>query len=153
VPGKSPKAKGNGFDRELVFDVPAVPVSQPRQRSTFINGQVRTYTPTKHPVNAFKATCAESATHAYAGPPLRDALRLTLTFVLPRPRAMVWKTKPMTRAPHAKRPDVDNLAKAVKDALSKLVWHDDSQIAQLEATKVIAAGDEQPHVRIKVEVI
>jgi len=140
-------------DDAIEFDVHAVPVAQPRQRSAFVNGQVRNYTPTKHPVNAFKASCREAASAVYDGPPLRDPLRLTLTFVMPRPRQMMWKTKPMPRVSHAKRPDLDNLAKAVKDALSKLVWHDDSQIAQLDATKVIAAGDEQPHVTVKVEVI
>ena len=142
----------------LIFDVPAVPVAQPRQRhriATTVDGKAysRNYVDGKHPVRAFRSACQHSASQVYAGPPLRDALRLTLTFVMPRPNAMIWKTKPMPHCTHTKRHDVDNLAKAVNDALSKLVWHDDSQIAQLEATKVIAAGDEQPHVRVKVEVI
>lgn len=33
------------------------------------------------------------------------------------------------------RPDVDNLAKAVMDALQGILWRDDAQVAQLLATK------------------
>ena len=138
---------------ELTFDVPAVPVAQPRQKHAMIGGHLRNYTPTKHPVNAFKASCRTAASAVYDGPPLRVALRLTLTFLLPRPIAMFWKKKDMPRVPHTKKPDIDNLSKSVKDALSNLVWHDDSLISHLNATKFIASGYEQPHVRVKVEVI
>lgn len=36
---------------------------------------------------------------------------------------------------HTKRPDVDNMAKAVLDALNGLAWDDDSQIVRLSITK------------------
>lgn len=40
---------------------------------------------------------------------------------------------------HTKRPDVDNMAKAVLDALSHgLAWEDDSQIVRLSITKEYA---------------
>lgn len=39
------------------------------------------------------------------------------------------------RTSHIVRPDLDNLGKAVKDALNKVVWHDDSQIDRLFLTK------------------
>ncbi len=41
--------------------------------------------------------------------------------------------------PHIKRPDIDNLIKAVLDALKGVVWHDDSQICVLEAHKSYVA--------------
>ena len=132
----------------ISFTVPAVPVAQPRQRHTR-NGL--NYTPAQHPVNVFKASCRLAAHSVHTAPPFRQAICLTLLFVLPRPAAMIWKTKPMPRVSHSKKPDLDNLTKAVMDALSQLVWADDSQVTRLSATKVIAAGDESPHVRIKVE--
>ena len=33
------------------------------------------------------------------------------------------------------KPDIDNLAKGIKDGLSKVVWHDDSQVTELVARK------------------
>ena len=56
----------------------------------------------------------------------------------------------MPRLQHAVRPDVDNLSKAVFDALTGILWFDDSQIAAADSQKVVAAGDEQPHVEITV---
>jgi Holliday junction resolvase RusA-like endonuclease len=56
----------------------------------------------------------------------------------------------MPRAFHETRPDLDNLAKSTKDALTGILWRDDSQIAILNARKVIAAGDEQPCVEVQV---
>ena len=33
------------------------------------------------------------------------------------------------------KPDIDNLAKGIKDGLSKVLWHDDSQVIELVARK------------------
>ena len=45
---------------------------------------------------------------------------------------------------HTKRPDVDNLTKAVLDALNGVAWEDDSQIVRLTATKEYSG--EEPYV-------
>jgi Holliday junction resolvase RusA-like endonuclease len=103
-----------------------------------------------HPVAAFKATCRLAAQMAYSGPPLDCPLSVRLVFVMPRPSALQWKTRPMPRLPHAKKPDVDNLTKSVLDALTGLLWLDDAQIAACSIEKWIAAGDEQPHVEVEV---
>jgi len=55
----------------------------------------------------------------------------------------------LTRFPrirHAKKPDRDNLDKALMDSLTGLLWIDDAQVCDGRITKWIAAGDEQPHV-------
>lgn len=131
--------------------VPAIPVAQPRPRAVTVAGQARIVgNPTRHPVTAYKATCRVAAAEVYSGAPLDKPLSLTLLFVLPRPGAMRWKTRPMPRAPHGKRPDVDNLVKGTVDALSGLLWRDDSLLYDVHAKKVIAAGDEQPHTEIVI---
>jgi Holliday junction resolvase RusA-like endonuclease len=56
----------------------------------------------------------------------------------------------MPRTYHAKKPDRDNLDKAVMDALKGLAWIDDSQVCDGRIIKLIAAGDEQPHVEIRI---
>ena len=137
-------------EQRIEFTVPDVPIAQPRQRVTVTAGKPRTYTPTKHPVNAFKAAVKMAASAAHDGAPLLGPVSLTICFVLPRPGGKYWKTKPMPRYWHIKRPDSDNLEKAVMDALTKLVWHDDSQVCEKHSTKVVASGGEPPHVEIVI---
>ena len=136
------------------FWVMSVPVPQPRQRHrAFIAaGKVRTqnYTPTKHPVNAFKAACSIAAQSAKGMRVLEGPVDLDVTFVLPRPKALVWKTREMRRLHHAKKPDAENLLKALQDALTGICWRDDSQIAQVRVAKVIA-GEELPHVEVEIK--
>jgi Holliday junction resolvase RusA-like endonuclease len=38
--------------------------------------------------------------------------------------------------PHTQKPDADNLAKAIKDALNRLAWTDDAQVAELTVRKM-----------------
>ena len=141
---------------KLTFTVPAVPIAQPRQRSrAFVGktGKLHTqhYTSTEHPVNAFKATVQQVFAAAYGGPPLKGPLRVDILFVLPRPGHKVWVRKPMPRYWPDKKPDRDNLDKAVMDALSKLAWGDDCQVCAGEPLKVVASGYEQPHVEVAIE--
>ncbi len=136
---------------EIVLHIPAVPVAQPRQRHGVVNGQVRNFTPTKHPVHAFKATCKLSLKEVYQGPPLTGSLTVQIEFVMPRPeRLNKKKLAPWGRAPHVQTPDADNLIKSTFDALNELAWVDDSQVTELLVSKVHAARDEQPHVRMVI---
>ncbi len=132
------------------FSIPAIPVAQPRQRHAMIGGHVRNYTPTKHPVNAFKAATQIAASEAYKGPPLTGPLIVALTFVMPRPKSKNWKSREMPRYPHDGKPDRDNLMKSFQDALNGLLWADDSQIFDGPVRKLVAGGNEQPHVEVEV---
>lgn len=134
----------------IYFDVPAVPVPQPRQRHARRGNFVHNYTPADHPVQSFKASVRMAAQKAYKKKPLDRPIKLTLVFVLPRPQRLIWKKRDMPRCRHTAKPDLDNLVKSVKDALSKLVWRDDSLICSLIASKYHASGDEQPHVEVTI---
>lgn len=142
---------------DLVFTVPAVPVAQPRQRHRVVTANGRTfaqnYCPQRDPVNAFKASVRQSASEAYTGAPLEGPIALVVVFVMPRPGYLVWKKKPMPRCPHTAKPDIENLAKSFFDSLTGLVFRDDAQICRAALSKVIAAGDEQPHVWVKVRTL
>lgn len=70
------------------------------------------------------------------------ALNMTLEFYMSRP-----KTLPKKVLHHTKKPDVDNLVKAVKDALKGICYRDDAQVVTLYATKNYHMT---PHVRIVV---
>jgi len=139
----------------IELHIPAVPIAQPRQRTRAdIKDDgiiaVQNYTPTKHAVNVFKATVRMVAAVQYKGAPLEGPLRVEIVLVFPRPRKLIWKTRPMPRRWHTIAPDSDNVAKAVKDSLSQLTFRDDSQVCDLDVKKFIAAGDEQPHATIKI---
>lgn len=128
------------------FSVPAIPIAQPRPRAVAVNGQARVFGAAKsHPVHAFKATCrcafGEIGFHIPSGP-----IAIELVFVLPRPN--LPKKVGICRLRHTKRPDFDNLEKAVVDALTGLAWKDDSQLCEVRTTKWIAAADETPHVEV-----
>ena len=60
---------------------------------------------------------------------------LSLFFKMPAPKSYKG-------GPHVCRPDVDNLAKAVKDALTGICWQDDCQIITLHARKAYCRPEE-----------
>ncbi len=133
------------------FTVPAVPVPSPRPRAVNRGKYAGVYeAPKTHAIHAYKASVRLAAQQAYRGAPLEGPLSMYLEFVLPRVGKR-WKTKPMPRLYHARTCDLDNLAKGTADALNKLLFVDDSQIAVMHCQKVEAAGDEQPHVVIQVK--
>ena len=130
----------------IVFKVPAIPIAQPRPRARFRGNRIVIYTPEKDQVNAFKSHVRLTAAKHWTDPPMTGPLRVNVDFVFPRTKAQTWKTRPMLRLWHTKKPDIDNCVKAVWDALTGLVWVDDSQICQCTLMKAIASGSEQPHV-------
>lgn len=132
--------------------VPGEPIAQPRQRHGLVRGQIRNWTPAKHPVNVFKAAlrlCWQQS----AGVGIEGPVRLTIEAVFSRPKSLVWKKRPMPRVPHTKKPDAENVAKAVLDALNGLAYQDDSQVCELRVCKWIAAGGEAPYTRVVIEAL
>jgi Holliday junction resolvase RusA-like endonuclease len=74
---------------------------------------------------------------------LTGPIRIELDFFLPRPKAHLTKHgTPKAKSPvwHCKKPDLDNLIKAVTDAITdtQRVWLDDSQIWIIKASKTYA---------------
>ncbi len=73
--------------------------------------------------------------------PLTDPLEVNMVFYMPIPES--WsKTRKAEAAgtSHYKKPDLDNLAKAVMDGLNGIVWQDDAQIVQMSIRKVYSHG-------------
>ena len=76
---------------------------------------------------------------------LRGGVHVTLDFALQRPKSL-----PKRACQHLKKPDIDKLARAALDALTGILYHDDSEVVRLEVTKRYAAPIEVPSVRITV---
>lgn len=81
---------------------------------------------------------------------------LTINFNLPRPKSHFLKSGLRTDAPTfcCKKPDVDNFAKAVMDAMTQLgIWNDDCQVCTLRVSKVFASGAPGARIEIHEEAI
>jgi len=134
------------FDRKPDFEmfIALTPESKARPRFTKTG---HTYTPTK--THKYEFIIRDRWEKKYGNiRPWRGPMSMEVRFLMPRPKAMVWKKKPMPRSPCSKRPDLDNLIKAVTDALNGGAYVDDAQIFKITATKAYAAGNEPPSIWI-----
>ena len=135
------------------FTVPGKPIAQPRQRHRVVKAgpatYVQNYTPAKSAISEYKASVKAAAIEVQEKP-LNGPLGVHLVCVFKRPSNVVWKTKPMTRLHHSKKPDLDNIAKAVLDSLNGIIYYDDAQVVRLVVEKWIAAGDELPHTEVAI---
>jgi Holliday junction resolvase RusA-like endonuclease len=117
----------------ITFTVPGDPVPQPRPRVSTRGGFARAYVPSKHPVHDFR--CAIASAAADAGlTPTGEPLNVVIDAVFVRPQSHLCKAGVKATAPRLPRPDVDNIAKAVLDALQD-VMGDDSLVARLVVEK------------------
>jgi len=107
---------------------------------------VRLYTPTK--TAHWEGTACVVFRDAWRGaPPLDGAVELEVVALFPRPKRMLWKTKPMPREPYLGKPDASNVLKAVEDALEKAgCYRDDKQVWRATIESVYCSGDESPRV-------
>lgn len=143
---------------ELRFTIPGEPVAQPRARAFKLpSGQIRMYDP--KPARNWKAAaqahmlqaCADSGlVETPGGVAFEGPVRCAIIAVFTCPRSHWRKREPVPRRPHAQRPDAENVAKAVLDAATGVVWLDDSQVAELEIRKIIGAQGEAPRVEVVV---
>ena len=129
--------------------VQGTPVAQPRHRVSARGGFARTYLPKKHPVHAYKKAVHEAAVTAglpvFAGP---VDVEIAAVFAIPKS----WSKKKRDALAcelHAQKPDADNIAKAVLDALSAF-WQDDAQVAVLRVRKMWSVSWQAgTHIRIR----
>lgn len=77
-------------------------------------------------------------------------VRIEVVAAFTCPKSDYRKQNPRGRRFHTKKPDADNVLKAVKDAAKGVLWLDDSQVAQETCTKIVAAQGETPFVLLRV---
>ena len=128
------------------------PVPQPRPRITTRGSFAHAYVPKKHPVHEYRALIAkEWKTPWVALPhdPFAGPVSVSIAFHFSRPTSHLRKDgSPKASAPEYPRPDVDNLAKAVLDALTDAsAWADDSQVVSLTVRK---KWSQVPHTLITI---
>lgn len=142
----------------LCFELDGPPVAQPRPRVSTWGGRGRAYVPKDHPVHAYRqaiqiraALAAKAARWETATGPVEVVVQCWFA----RPASHLTKSVRGPASVRAGAPawpprvDVDNLAKAVLDALSDsgAVWEDDDQVVRLVVSKGYAA---RPFVQVTV---
>jgi len=121
------------------FVIEGVPTAKGRPRFTSVGGFARTYTPSKTKnAEGMIEWLATNAMKQNGNTLLTEPLVVFIEFRMPIPKsfskAKVLSCQCGETVPTVK-PDADNLAKTVLDAMNKTVYRDDSQIVDLIVRK------------------
>ena len=132
------------IEQQLVLICPGTPKALARHRYKIGKGKktMNSYNPSKDDQQAF----INSVQGQLPNIPWTGPISIQINFFFPRPRdhykkvggvytSSLKKSAPMQ---YTRRPDIDNLAKFVLDALNKLAFEDDAQVVHLSATKQFA---------------
>lgn len=132
--------------------VSGTPIAKPRPKAWYNKktGRMHHYYKNEKQIKGFENYLREKAEMAFSQP-LTGPVGLTINFFLPRPKRLIWKSKPMPSCYCDKRPDWDNLAKAVCDGLNGVAWLDDGQVSLISIGKFYHAGDEGPRTEIEIK--
>lgn len=135
--------------KHVAFFVAGEPKGQPRPRAFARGGKARVYDPGT--AEGWKGQVALAARGYLPPAPIDTATLMHLRFHLPRPRGHFGKAglKPTAPHHHLTKPDADNLAKAVMDALVGIGFlRDDRLVRLLLVTKCYANSTPGCEVRL-----
>ncbi len=147
---------------ELAFDVRGLPIAQGTARAFIAGGRAIVTTEanrTSSPLGAWRSAIATEARAAVVGPPITGPVEVLLGFRFPRPRSHYHPANRRRPTPdlrldapahHVGRPDADKLARSALDALTAVVFADDSQVARLIVAKRYVDETEGPGVAVRI---
>jgi len=140
---------------EFLAVIHQAPLGKGRPRATVQSGRARVYTPTA--TAAWEHFAADELRFYMAGKPaMTGPLGCEIVAVFARTAELLRKVKaghkyPTWRLPHGVKPDADNIAKSVLDAVEKAgIIVDDKQIALLTVGKYYAMIHEEPRVEVRI---
>jgi len=134
----------------IIFKIPGNPVAQPRVKAVKRGKFIQVYTPQKK-IKPYKDAIKFIASQAMTGrTPIEGPIEVCIHFYFDRPKSHSKKQRECHW--HAQKPDIDNLTKAVCDALNEICFQDDSQICLLTVRKEWANGD-PAYTYIRIEAI
>jgi Holliday junction resolvase RusA-like endonuclease len=136
----------------LTITIPGKPVAKARPRVfRDKNGFTRGITPeatVKYEEHVKLCAMEAINNHMTARDLFAMPLKAVIDVYFPCPTSQYRKTKPRPQEWRTKKPDADNLAKAILDALNGIVYHDDSQVVDLRVRKYQAAQGDAPRVEV-----
>ncbi len=126
------------------FTVPGQPVGKGRPRFAMIKGKVRTYTPKA--TREFEQRVAWLCAHR----PATGPIRVSITAIFRRPKAMKRQSDPPGLCWHTKKPDLDNVCKALIDACNGRAYEDDNQIVKIDAAAYYSEKTGKPRTHVEI---
>lgn len=131
---------------QLTIDETPIPASRPRvtKYSTYY----------KEPYLSYKAKLLDymtKATSGYKNPVFAkyEPLHIDIIFYMPIPKSISKKkAKLLLGSYHTKKPDKDNLEKAVLDSMNGLMYYDDGQICSSTVKKIYS---DKPRTEINIQ--
>jgi Holliday junction resolvase RusA-like endonuclease len=134
--------------KSISFTVPGSPVAQGRPRFARAGSAVVAYDPQKS--KDFKNFVKLAALPHKPDELLTGPVSLFVRVYRPLPKSMGKAKAELARAGKllpTTKPDVDNYAKGIADALNGFVWKDDSQVAKMGAEKFYS---DNPRVEVTI---
>ena len=135
---------------QIAFAFPFEPVAKGRPRFRVCGKFVQAYTPGK--TKQFEKRIAEYYKTATGAERFEEDVPIvvSINFGMKIPVSLTKKAKQEMlegKRQHNVKPDLDNLAKSVLDALNGIAWHDDAQIVELHLGKTYV---QSPHIFIQI---
>ena len=126
--------------QKLMFEILGSPIGQGRPKFSTINGHAKAYDPEKS--RNYKAYVRLLATQA-----MKDSgftmikgpcvLRIDAYFEVPKSKSKKFREAALSGLEYpTKKPDIDNIIKAIQDALNGLAYKDDALIVKLGVVKL-----------------
>ena len=122
------------MSEKVTLIIPGKPFAKQRHRVGTFGGKARAFNTAQN--ERFESVVQAVAAGLFPAP-IVGPVNLTIYATFEPPQS--WSQKKRAahlHRPHTQKPDLDNIAKAVKDGLNRIAWGDDSQVAELYARKV-----------------
>ena len=114
------------------FWVPGIPQSKGSTRAFDVKGRAHT-TSANDKTKPWQQLVSLFASQFWKGaPPTDSAVQIWLTFHFIRPKSVSAKRRPH----HTVKPDLDKLVRTIYDALTGIVYVDDSQVVFCKESKI-----------------
>lgn len=141
---------------DIDFFVPGIPATA-GSKTGFYNPKIKRVimAPANKRQKPWMSHVQACAMKNYSGTPTTGPVKLRLLFHMPRPKnhygtgKNAGRLKPTAPNKHTKRPDLTKMLRAVEDALTGIIWKDDSQVHAFQCEKRYT--DETPGVGIRIE--
>lgn len=138
--------------KKIFFTVPGPPQGKARAR-TFYNsriGKMQSMTPDKTVLyeNLIKVAYNSVSTHIWDD---KQPLEMTISAYFEIPRSSSKKSRQLMLeniVRPTKKPDIDNIAKVVCDALNGLAYRDDTQVVSLRLNKFFS---DNPRIEVTIQ--
>lgn len=126
---------------DIQIYIDGVPVGKGRPRVFRTRNGIGARTPKK--TSDYETRIADAAKLVWTAPPLTYPIRLSFVAVFPPQAQMRGLDRQLANSGdlwHVAKPDLDNVAKCVGDALNGIIWTDDSQICEMHQRKQYGAA-------------